>query len=87
MTAGVRWALFSGSGVSELFADTHLTAGRSQREEIEGKTFKPGVTKFTILGKTFKPAFTPLNLVQSSPSDPQNDQQDRPHLLKATCVF
>ena len=24
VTAGVRWALFSGSGVSELFADTHM---------------------------------------------------------------
>ena len=35
----------------------------------------------------FKLTFTPLNLVQSSPFDLQNDQQDRAHLLKATCVF
>ena len=42
---------------------------------------------FTFLGQNFKLTFTPLNLVQSSPFDLQNDQQDRAHLLKATCVF
>ena len=46
-----------------------------------------GVTKFTFLGQNFKLTFTPLNLVQSNPFDLQNDQQDRAHLLKATCVF
>ena len=40
-----------------------------------------------FLGQNFKLTFTPLNLVQSSPFDLQNDQQDRAHLLKATCVF
>ena len=47
----------------------------------------PPEETFTILGQNFKTAFTPLNLVQSSPFDLKNDQQDRAHLLKATCIF
>ena len=39
MTAGVRWALFSGSGVSELFADTHM---KTSQLLLEDRKRKPG---------------------------------------------
>ena len=37
MTAGVRWALFSGSGVSELFADTHMGHGAKKNIHITAR--------------------------------------------------
>ena len=63
--------------------------GKPNRLNRTGTELEPNPKGHEIyhFDQNFKPAFTPLNLVQSSPFDLQNDPPDRAHLLKAACVF
>ena len=74
-------------GFWPIFGNTHIHSDPIALYFLVLLNRIPGVTKFTFLGQNFKLAFTPLNLAQSSPFDHQNDEQDRAHLLKATCIF
>ena len=75
------------NGVARALDPIRLISRLGHRGVLDPIRLIFGGHKIYILGQNFKLTFTPLDLVQSSPFDLKNDQQDRPHLLTATCAF